>query len=75
MPVEETPANTGAHAMKTLRTLSVSALLDMLEDSVRQTTMSVLLTLATMGLCARMGPMVTPASVCLDTKAGTVTWK
>lgn len=52
-----------------------SALLDMLEGSVRQITMSVFPALATVGLCAGMESMATPASACLDTKAGMVTWK
>lgn len=47
----------------------------MLEGSRRQMTMSVLPVLATVGLCARMESMATPASVCLDTKAAIVTWK
>ena len=36
IPLEEMPANMEAPAVKTLSTLSVSALLDMLEGSVRQ---------------------------------------
>lgn len=64
-----------APAIKTLSILSVSALLGMLEGSVRQITMSVILALATMGLCAKTESTATPASVCLDTKAGIVTWK
>ncbi|EDL82369.1 rCG28590 [Rattus norvegicus] len=46
----------------------------MLEVSVIQIAMSILPALAAMGLCAGMESMPTPASVWLDTKAGTVTW-
>ena len=49
--------------------------LNTLGDSVRQITMTVLPALATVGLCAGMESMATPASACLDTKAGMVTWK
>ena len=75
IPVEGTPASMEAPAIKTLSTLHVSALLDMLEGSVRQITMSVLLARDTMGLCARVESIATPDSVCLDTKAGIVTCK
>jgi hypothetical protein len=47
-------ANMEVPAIKTLSTLSVSALLYKLEVSVRQITMSVCPVLATMELCARM---------------------
>lgn len=73
IPVDGVPTNMGAPAIKTLRTLSVSVLLGILEDSVKQIIMSVLPALPTIGLCARMESMVTPASV--DTKAGIVTLK
>ena len=49
--------------------------MDMLEGSVRQIAVGVLLVFTTMGLCSRMESMATPASVCLDTKASSVTWK
>jgi hypothetical protein len=66
--VERTPANRKTSSIKILSTLSVSALLDMLEGSVREITMSVLPALVIMALYARMESMVTPASVCLDAK-------
>ena len=75
IPVERMLASMEAPATKPQSIPSVSALLDMLEGSVRLITMSVLPALATMGLCARMESMATPASVCPDTKAGIVTWK
>lgn len=52
----------------------VCTLLDKVEGSVRQITMSVLPALATMGLCARIESMATPVAVCLDTKTGIATW-
>ena len=64
-----------APGIENLSTLSVPALLDKLDSSVRQITMSVLPALATVGLCAGMESMVSPASVCPDTKVGMVTWK
>ena len=73
--MEGPPAHTEAPVMNALSILSVSSLTDMLEGSVRQITMSVLAGPATMLLCAGMESMATPASVCLDTKAGMVTWK
>ena len=58
-------ANMEALSKKTLSTLSISVMLDMLdmlEGSVRQIPMSVLLVFTTMGLCSRMESMATPAS-------------
>lgn len=73
IPVRGMPSKMGASAIKTLRTPSVSLMLDMLDASVKQITMTVLPVLATMGLCAKMES--TCASVCLDPKAGIVSWK
>lgn len=63
---DKTHGNMVASVIKTLSTLSVSTLLDMLEGSIRQMIMSGLPFLATMGLYARKKSITTPASVCLD---------
>lgn len=70
-------ANMEEAAIMILSTSSVSALLDMLEGSVRQITMSVLPTLDKIGLYTRIESMAipTPGSVSLDTKTGIVFWK
>ena len=73
IPMEEMLADMESPVIKDLSTMSVSALLVMLDVSVRQMIMRVLPALATVGLCARMKSMVTLASVFLDTKAATVT--
>ena len=75
IPVERLPANMEEATIKTPSIPPGSALLDVLEGSVRQITMTVLPALATVGLCAGMESMVSPASVCPDTKVGMVTWK
>lgn len=75
LPVAPTPVNTEAFAIRTLCTLCASALLDMPEDSVSWSTMSVRPAPATTVLCARMESMATPASVSQAIKAGTATWK
>ena len=54
IPVERMLANMKLSAIMALSTLPVSALLDMLEGSVRQITVSVLLALAIMRLCVRI---------------------
>ena len=55
IPVEGMPTNMEVLAIKTLNTLSVSFLLDMLEGSVRQITMSMFLAPTT--ICARIESM------------------
>lgn len=72
--MEGKPANVKALSIKTLVILSVFILLDRLEGSMREITVSALPALAIMGLCAQIESMATPASVCLNTKAGIVIW-
>ena len=69
IPVEQMPENKDVPVINALNTLSVSVLLDMLESSVRQITMKMFPGPTTMGLCARIESMTTPALVCLDNKA------
>lgn len=71
------PANMEEPNIKTPSIPPGSALLDMLEGSVRQITMSVLPTLDKIGLYTRIESMAipTPGSVSLDTKTGIVFWK
>lgn len=69
IPVEGMPPNMDTLAIKTLSTLSVSVLLDMLEGSMRQITMKVFSSPTTMGLHGRIESIATPALVCLDSKA------
>ena len=75
IPGQGTPAHMEAPDIKTLSILSVLALLDMLQGSVRQMTMNVLPALAKMQLCTRIESVATPASVCLETKADIGSWK
>ncbi|EDM02382.1 rCG36910 [Rattus norvegicus] len=59
-------------AVTTLSNLSVSTQLIILENFVRQITVSELPALTTTGLCARIISVVILASVCLYTKEGIV---
>lgn len=70
IPGEGTLLNMEAPVIKILSTVSVSVLLDTLAGSV-----SVFPAPTIMELCDRIKSMATSVSVCLCTKAGTVTLK